>query len=93
MMVPDEMRGRVMVFYGMTWSIMPLSATQAGGMAEGIGVPMAVMTGGLLVAAYAFGPALLQSKVRNIAALLRQTDTTGAQPEPGEQASPARASR
>jgi len=28
MLVPDQMRGRVMGFYGMTWSIMPLSGMQ-----------------------------------------------------------------
>ena len=30
LMVPDRMRGRVMGFYGMTWSIMPLGAMLAG---------------------------------------------------------------
>ena len=97
MMVPDQMRGRVMGFYGMTWSIMPLRATQAGGMAEGIGVPLAVMTGGLLVAGFAIGPALLQGKVRNIASLLRQTETALSTEDSGggsvEQPSPARAAR
>ena len=34
MMVPDNIRGRVMGFYGMTWSIMPLGGTQAGALAN-----------------------------------------------------------
>jgi MFS family permease len=30
MLVPNEMRGRVMGFYGMTWNIMPLGGMFAG---------------------------------------------------------------
>jgi MFS family permease len=78
MLVPDQMRGRVMGFYGMTWSIMPLSGMQAGALANFIGttfaVPLAVMIGGLAVAAFALGPALLNSKVRNLGATLHQLE-------------------
>ena len=68
MMVPDRMRGRVMGFYGMTWSIMPLGGLQAGWLANFafIGAPYAVAIGGLAVAAFAIGPALLNPRVRNI---------------------------
>ena len=31
LLVPDHIRGRVMGVYGMTWSIIPLGAVQAGG--------------------------------------------------------------
>ena len=34
MMVPDQVRGRVMGFYGMTWSIMPLGGTVSGALAS-----------------------------------------------------------
>ena len=50
MMVPDRMRGRVMGFYGMTWSIMPLGGMQAGALAQLIEVPFAIAVGGLAVA-------------------------------------------
>ena len=34
LLTPDKMRGRVMGFYGMTWSIMPIGGFWAGGLAE-----------------------------------------------------------
>ena len=74
LLVPDHMRGRVMGFYGMTWSIMPLSATQAGAMAGFIGVPFAIAIGGILVTAFALGPALVNKKVRNVGRLLMEAE-------------------
>jgi MFS family permease len=83
MLVPDQVRGRVMGFYGMTYSIMPLGGMQAGAIASYIGVPFAVTLGGLLVAGFALGPALLNSKVRNIGSVLLQVERTAAGPKPG----------
>ena len=74
LLVPDHMRGRVMGFYGMTWSIMPLSATQAGAVASFTSVPFAIAIGGFLVAAFALGPALVNKKVRNVGTLLMQAE-------------------
>ena len=74
LMVPDNMRGRVMGFYGMTWSIMPLGGLQAGAMATFIGVPVAVALGGALVSAFALGPALINRQVRNIGSILMRTE-------------------
>ena len=74
LLVPDRMRGRVMGFYGMTWSIMPLSATQAGAMASFIGVPFAIAIGGILVAAFALGPALVNKKLWNVGTLLMEAE-------------------
>ena len=75
-MVPDHMRGRVMGFYGMTWSIMPLGGLQAGAIAALIGsllgAPIALAIGGLAVSSFALGPALINSRVRNLGALLSQ---------------------
>ena len=85
MMVPDRMRGRVMGFYGMTWSIMPLGGLQAGALASigFIGAPFAVVIGGLAVAAFAIGPALFNSKVRNLGRELDQgEDSASPQPQP-----------
>ena len=89
LMVPDRLRGRVMGFWGMTWSIMPLGGVQAGGMAQLIQVPFAVMTGGLAVAAFAIGPALLNSKIRNLGAFLRQAEDSLASGRQNRPAAPA----
>ncbi len=67
MMTPDHMRGRVMGFYGMTWSIYPLGGMQAGAVANVIGAPFAVVIGGVAVAAFALGPALLNANIRGLA--------------------------
>ena len=74
MMVPNSMRGRVMGFYGMTWSIMPLGGMQAGWIANYLGAPIAVMIGGIAVAGFAVGPAMLNKQVRNISALVNQVE-------------------
>ena len=65
-MVPDRMRGRVMGFYGMTWSIMPLGGLQASALTSLFTAPIAIATGGLLVALFALGPAAVNSTVRNL---------------------------
>lgn len=72
LLTPDAMRGRVMGFYGMTWSIMPIGGFWAGGLAEvaRVGVPIAVAIGGGLVSAFALGPALLNRRVRNLGEIL-----------------------
>ncbi len=74
MMVPDRMRGRVMGFYGMTWNIMPLGGMFAGVLAGAIGVPMAVAIGGMLVTAFALGPAMLNAQVRNLSSILARAE-------------------
>jgi len=74
MMVPDDMRGRVMGFYGMTYNIRPLGGmlTGAAGAVSFIGVPIAIAVGGLAVAAFALGPGLANRTLRNLDSLLRQ---------------------
>lgn len=81
MLVPDRMRGRVMGFYGMTWNIMPLGGMQAGVLAGFVGAPVAVAIGGLVVTAFALGPALLNRRVRSLGSLLdRAEQREAAQP-------------
>ena len=90
MMVPNQMRGRVMGFYGMTWSIMPLGGLQSGWIADNIGAPNAVMIGGLLVAGFAVGPAMLNKQVRNISALVNQVEqAVSARPQQPQRTAPA----
>ena len=74
-LTPDNMRGRVMGFYGMTWSIMPLGAFQAGAIAEFVGVPVAVAMGGALVTLFALGPAMINRQVRNLGVILHERET------------------
>ena len=76
MMVPNHMRGRVMGFYGMTWSIMPLGGMFAGSLAKYVGedstgVPIAVAIGGILVAVFAIGPFFMNRNVRNLGTILQ----------------------
>ncbi len=54
MMVPDEFRGRVMGFYGMTFNIRPLGAVQASALASigVLGAPFALAIGGAAVVGY-----------------------------------------
>ena len=91
MMVPDAMRGRVMGFYGMTWSIMPLGGLQAGALAEFTSAPFALVAGGIAVATFALGPALINGRIRNMgqnlslteAAALSTDESPATSPTPG----------
>ena len=77
MMVPDDMRGRVMGFYGMTWSIMPLGGMYAGALAGLIGTPLAIAIGGFLVSIFAIGPALINRQVRQIGKIMTEMEARG----------------
>ena len=74
MMVPNAMRGRIMGFFSITWNIMPLGGMYAGALAGFIGIPIAIALGGILVIAFAIGPALFNPQVRNIGALLTKSE-------------------
>jgi MFS family permease len=91
MLVPDSMRGRVMGFYGMTYNIMPLGGMLVGGLADLISAPFAIAIGGLAVAAFAIGPAMLKGEVRNLGAQLRHVETAAASGLPGQEPSPCTA--
>ncbi|UCC17753.1 MAG: MFS transporter [Dehalococcoidales bacterium] len=72
LMVPDTMRGRVMGFYSMTWSILPLGGMQAGAIANAIGAHWALVIGGAAVVLFALGPAMLNHQIRNLTTLVSQ---------------------
>jgi hypothetical protein len=78
MLVPDHMRGRVMGFYGMTYNIMPVGGILASAMAGLITAPFAIAVGGLAVAAFAIGPAMMNGEIRNLGTLLSQVDAATA---------------
>jgi MFS family permease len=92
MLVPDHMRGRVMGFYGMTYNIMPLGGMLAGALANLITAPLAIAVGGLAVAAFAIGPAMLNGEIRNLGARLRQIETDTALGTARQRSSPSTAS-
>jgi MFS family permease len=81
MMVPDPIRGRVMGFYGMTWSIMPLGGMQASALTSVFTAPIAIAAGGLAVAIFALGPAMLNSTVRNLSSHLTPLSDEAVQEE------------
>ena len=75
-LVPDNVRGRVMGFYGMTYSIMPLGGLQAGALANvsWIGAPFAVSIGGAAVVLFALATGLFNRKIRQMGGQARSED-------------------
>ena len=67
-LVPDSVRGRVMGFYGMTYSIMPLGGLQAGALASvsWIGAPFAVTIGGAAVVLFTLVTGAFNGKIRRL---------------------------
>ena len=76
MLVPDSVRGRVMGFYGMTYSIMPLGGLQAGALASvsWIGAPFAVAIGGAAVVLFSLAAGALNGKIRRLGGEVRQAE-------------------
>jgi MFS family permease len=62
----DEMRGRVMSVYMMTWGLMPLGTLPAGALADRTGVPLVVTLQGALLAAVFVGVGLLWPRLRRL---------------------------
>lgn len=65
-LVPDDMRGRVMGIWSMTWFLSSIGGFVAGWMAEVVGVPWAVALGGLSVAAFAAVLYVLSGELRSL---------------------------
>ena len=66
LMVPNELRGRVMGIYGMTWSLLPVGAMQSGAIAEYTSAPLAVAVGGGAVILFAVVMGLGNRRVRTL---------------------------
>ena len=64
--LPDQLRGRVMGIYGLTWELMPVGGLIAGAIAEYAGAPAAVVAGGALVAVMALGVAIFSPNMRRL---------------------------
>ncbi len=65
-LVPDEIRGRVMGIYSLTWSLMPLGGMQAGALASVLEVPLVVTIGGLVTLSFAVFVAISNKRIRNL---------------------------
>ncbi|MFQ6027374.1 MAG: MFS transporter, partial [Dehalococcoidia bacterium] len=74
LITPDQIRGRVMGFYGMTYNIRPLGAVQAGAVAGVFGAPLAIAAGGFAVVLFTLGAPLLSRRVRRLDRALTEAE-------------------
>ena len=65
-LVPNELRGRVMGIYGMTFNLIPIGAMQAGFIAEQWSAATAVIVGGIAVMIFAVIVQIFSKEVRNL---------------------------
>ena len=72
MQVPDELRGRVMGIWSMTWFLASVGGFFAGVAADIIGVPVTVAVGGLSVTGFALLLFVLSSELRRLPAVETQ---------------------
>src|SRR6266540_935449 len=66
MNLPNQLRGRVMGIYGLTWDLMPIGGMIAGAIAEFAGAPMAVGVGGFMVAGIAVAVMVCRPNIRRL---------------------------
>jgi MFS family permease len=66
MNLPNQLRGRVMGIYGLTWDLMPVGGMIAGAIAEFAGAPMAVGVGGFMVAGTALAVMVCRPNIRRL---------------------------
>jgi len=64
--VSEDLRGRVMGFFSMTWSMMPLGGMFVGGIAALVGTPWAVAIGGFAVMGFAVTSVLFNPALRSL---------------------------
>ena len=64
--MPDQLRGRVMGIYGLTWELMPVGGLIAGAIAEYAGAPAAVVVGGVFVVVMALAFAMFSPNMRRL---------------------------
>jgi MFS family permease len=61
---PEELVGRVMSLYMITWGLMPLGVLPAGALAEVFGAPLVVTAGGAILVVFMLGVIIVQPKLR-----------------------------
>jgi hypothetical protein len=67
-LVPNELRGRVMGVWSMTWFLSSVGGLPAGLVAEWLGAPMSVALGALSVTAFALALLVTVPSLRRMAA-------------------------
>jgi MFS family permease len=68
MLVPDELRGRVMGVWGMTWFLQAVGGLPAGALAAWVGTPLAITLGALSVSAFALALLVTVPSLRRMSA-------------------------
>ena len=81
LLVPDQLRGRIMGLWGMTFNLLPLGGFYAGLLASYIGAPSAVMIGGTAVIAFAVFGAARDRQVRRLDISSMQSTIKGNLPQ------------
>ena len=66
--VPDDLRGRVMGIWSMTYNMGPLGAMLSGAIAEQSDAGIAILVGGVALMAFSAGPGLVNRSVRRLEA-------------------------
>jgi MFS family permease len=74
LLVPTELRGRVMGLRAMMWSLSPLGALQAGLIAGSVSTPFAIALGGVAVMVITGLVFALSRQLRNVGALVEEAD-------------------
>ena len=81
LLVPDQLRGRIMGLWGMTFNLLPLGGFYAGLLASYIGAPSVVMIGGTAVIAFAVFGAARDRQVRRLDISSMQSTIKGNLPQ------------
>lgn len=63
---PEDLVGRVMSLYMITWGLMPLGVLPAGALAEAFGAPAVVTGGGLILIVFMLGVTIGQPRLRTL---------------------------
>ena len=63
---PEEMRGRIMGLYMVTWGLMPIGSLPAGILADFMGVSMVITLGGAILAGLAVATMVLAPSIRRL---------------------------
>jgi MFS family permease len=70
MLVPDELRGRVMGVWGMTWFLQAVGGLPASMLASWVGTPLAIALGALSVSAFALALLITVPSLRRMSAAM-----------------------
>ena len=74
LLVPHELRGRVMGLRGITWSLAPLGALQAGILADLVSVQFSVATGAVVIVLFTGLMLILSKDLRHVRRLVEEVD-------------------